>query len=126
MKNRCSNPKVWNYNKYGGRGIHVCDRWLHSFENFFADMGPRPSSRHSIERENRNGNYEPDNCHWALPTEQAANRSNERLLTVGGERLSLTTWAHRLGANHTTILARLKSGWSVERAVTEPVRGQHP
>jgi hypothetical protein len=75
--NRCLNPKADNYNYYGGRGISVCERWL-SFENFFADMGTRPSLKHSIDRKNTNGNYEPNNCRWATPKEQANNRRKRK------------------------------------------------
>src|SRR5690606_36650999 len=66
MKNRCLNPNFTSYPNYGGRGVKVCDRWLNSFENFLADLGPRPSSKHSLDRFPRcDGDYEPGNCRWA-------------------------------------------------------------
>lgn len=73
MMNRCYNKNVWAYRWYGGRGIKVCDRWLESFENFFADMGARPPGL-TIDRINNDGNYSPDNCRWATRKMQVANQ----------------------------------------------------
>lgn len=80
---RCTNPKATQYADWGGRGIKVCDRWLNSFENFITDMEDKPSSKHSIERKNVNGNYEPSNCRWATPYEQSANRRLSNVNTSG-------------------------------------------
>lgn len=73
MLDRCRNPRNKSYKYYGGRGIRVCERW-HTFENFLADMGQRPSGQHSIDRINNDGDYEPDNCRWATQIEQRHNR----------------------------------------------------
>jgi hypothetical protein len=74
MLNRCTNPNGYDWKLYGGRGITVCDRWRHSFENFLADLGERPPGRYSIERIDVNGNYEPDNCKWIPLRDQVKNR----------------------------------------------------
>lgn len=74
MKQRCLNPKNPRYDSYGGRGITICKRWMNSFDNFYADMGPKPSPLHTIERKNNDGNYTPRNCIWGDKKQQANNR----------------------------------------------------
>lgn len=79
---RCTNPNSPDYPDYGGRGIKVCDRWgknHNRYNNFLADMGLRPSPNHSLDRIEVDGNYEPNNCKWATPKEQANNRRNKRI-----------------------------------------------
>jgi hypothetical protein len=74
LRSRCFNPKNNRYAYYGARNITVCERWLNSFENFFADMGPKPGPSYSIDRIDLDGNYEPGNCRWATPVEQRRNQ----------------------------------------------------
>lgn len=110
MKQRCTNPNTDKYDRYGGRGIKVCDRWMNSFENFYADMGPRPSTEHTIERENNNGNYEPNNCRWATKTEQANNRSSNTFIELNGQKVTIADASRELGVKYNTLLARVKRG----------------
>jgi len=78
MIQRCTYPKASSYHRYGGRGIVVCERWSKSFEDFLADMGPKPTPKHTIDRwPNKRGNYEPGNCRWATAKEQAQNREEK-------------------------------------------------
>jgi len=79
MKQRCTNPKHHKFPNYGGRGIRICERWLHSFESFLDDMGRRPTNMHSIERLDNDGNYEPSNCVWADKSKQARNRRKPKV-----------------------------------------------
>lgn len=76
---RCTNPNNMHWKDYGGRGITVCDRWRNSYPAFLADMGRKPSPRHSIDRIDVNGNYEPGNCRWATPQEQARNHRPKKI-----------------------------------------------
>lgn len=120
MKQRCNNPKVPKFRNYGGRGITVCARWS-VFENFLADMGERPDG-HTLERVDRNGNYEPGNCRWATKRDQSRNTSQTVWIEVGVERMCLEDWAARLGMSPGSIRSRLAHGWDPVRAVTEPPR----
>lgn len=80
MKQRCYNTTHRQYVHYGGRGITICDEWLglDGFENFILDMDWRPSDRHSLDRVNNDGNYEPSNCRWATKSQQQTNRRKSR------------------------------------------------
>lgn len=122
VKARCTNPLATDYFHYGGRGIQICDRWRNSFENFYRDMGPKPTDRHSIERRNVEGNYEPNNCYWATPEEQSNNkRTTVRYTTDEGE-LSQSQLAEKHGLSVQVLRYRLQKGWQLEQALTTPVR----
>lgn len=121
MIRRCTNPKDKAWPGYGGRGITVCIRWTgkEGFENFVVDMGPRPSRRYELDRyPNNDGNYEPDNCRWATKSQQNSNRRNNRRLTFDGRTQLLEQWACELNIPRETIASRLRSGWSIERALS--------
>lgn len=115
---RCD--KKTGHKDYAGRGITVCERWL-SFENFLADMGRRPSSLHSIERKDVNGNYEPSNCIWATRIVQMNNKRTNRRLTIDGETKTLAQWSRISGIRAYTIHMRLKAGYSEKDAVWLPL-----
>ncbi|WP_430229411.1 hypothetical protein [Paraburkholderia tropica] len=89
-----------------------------SFENFMADMGNRPSAKHSIERDDVNGDYDPGNCRWATDEEQRNNKRDSRFLEFRGERLTFAQWESRLGYGNGTIRRRVEAGWDVERTIT--------
>jgi hypothetical protein len=123
MLNRCRNPRVKAFPLYGGRGIKVCERWMNSFEDFFADMGARPSSSHSIERQDPHGNYEPGNCIWATALEQANNKRRTRWVVYRGQPMSLCDAVRKAGSviHHEAAAGRIfKCGWTVDDAVETP------
>ena len=122
MKRRCYYHNDKAFERYGGRGITVCERWLDSFENFFEDTGEPPSNEHTIDRMNVNGNYTPENCRWATNEEQANNKRTSDLLTFNGKTQSLTLWARELHIKTITLRTRIhRLGWSVEKALTTSV-----
>ncbi len=121
MQSRCNSPSASAYHRYGGRGISVCERWK-SFPNFLADMGPKPSPRHSIERIDSNGNYEPSNCRWATPYEQAQNTARNVYVRVDGEVAAVSAMARKHGIPTGAVYQRLRAGWSIERTFSEPLR----
>lgn len=122
MINRCHNPNVKNFCSYGGKGIVVCEEWRKSFTAFLADVGERPSKAHSIDRINPSGNYEPGNCRWALALEQGNNKRNTRRIIYRGEEMSLCEAVRLAGSviHHEAAAVRIRSGWTVERAVETP------
>lgn len=124
MKHRCTNPNNSHYKNYGGRGIQVCERWL-SFKNFWEDVKSEYKEGLTIERINVNGNYEPSNVTWITIGQQMHNQTTNVYIEYEGERMILQDWAVRTGIKWNTISHRLKCGWDVKRALTEPVQARH-
>lgn len=120
MHDRCTNPKNSNFRYYGARGISVCEQWA-TFEAFYADMGPCPEGL-TLDRIDNDGNYEPGNVRWATRTQQQNNRSNSKKYEHDGLALTVAQWAKKTGIEDATLRARLNHGWSVVRAITEPVQ----
>lgn len=120
MKARCYRAKTEMYPLYGGRGIRVCDSWLHSFPAFLADVGERPTPKHQLERKDNNGHYEPGNVRWATSTEQGRNKRSNVILTFKGKTQCVSAWAEEIGLNPMTLGYRIRAGWPVEEALTRP------
>lgn len=119
MRRRCNNPNHEKYPEYGGRGIRVCDRWK-SFRKFLADVGPRPSPNHTLNRKKTDGHYEPGNVEWADNITQQRNRRNNRIVTIGGESMTVAEAAERFKVPYDRLRTRLDRGWTVEEAVSQP------
>lgn len=121
MRDRCRNPNNKGFPDYGGRGIRVHSEWESSFEKFLDDVGPRPSLKHSLDRIDVNGNYEPSNVRWATPTEQARNKRSTEYITHKGETLPVSEWSDRTGINVGAIKDRVRRGWKLDEALSRPV-----
>ncbi len=121
MNRRCKDPKTPKYPDYGGRGIIVCERWRHCFPAFLADMGERPSVKHSLDRIDVNSNYEPGNCRWATNGEQQNNRRTTVRFTVNGVTRTRAEWSRITGINRATLKGRQMRGWTDEQIVLTPV-----
>ena len=119
MIQRCASESRRGHANYGGRGITVCARWL-LFEHVHADMGDKPSPKHSLDRRDNNGPYSKDNCRWATRSEQQNNRRNTVFLTVDGVTKALTDWARQLGVSRHFLAHRKRAGWSDVEIITTP------
>ncbi len=117
MKTRCWCPRNQFFRRYGGRGITVCAAWSSSFTAFLTDMGRRPSSRHSLDRIDNDGDYCPENCRWATKAQQSRNTSAARALSFGGETLTRAEWSRRIGVTPSTVSRRIARGWSIDRTL---------
>lgn len=117
MKARCYNPNHPEYHRYGARGIKICKQWFNSFENFYKDLGMRPSSKYSLDRIDNNGNYESSNCRWTTAKIQTDNRRNTRYFN----NEPLANYCKRTEKNLKTIDWRLRNGWLLEDACKTPI-----
>lgn len=116
-RDRCRNPNNRKFPLYGARGITMCESWSKSFQAFFADMGRRPTKKHTLERLDGNSGYNSENCVWATPVQQNNNRSFNRYIECGGRSLTIAQASRKTGIPHATILGRLRAGKSDEEAL---------
>lgn len=124
MISRCHDPKNKSYERYGGRGISVHPRWLHSFESFLADMGFAPQGMSLDRYPNNDGDYEPGNVRWATASQQARNKRTSLLLTHEGKTMCVADWADELGVKAGKIYQRVYAGYSAAEALAEQPRGR--
>lgn len=116
MIQRCTNSHTFNYSRYGGRGITICERWR-NFENFLEDMpGWEPGLQ--IDREDNDGNYCKSNCRWVTRKQNQRNTRRNRLLTFLNKTQCMAEWAEQTGISSSIIWQRLKRGWSIEKTLT--------
>lgn len=125
MMGRCYNDKLDNYARYGGRGISVCRRW-HSLEHFIEDNDLIALPGLSIDRINNDGNYKPSNVRWTTAVNQMNNRSTNVMLTFNERTQTSSEWARELGFSRHVLYDRLRSGMSVEEALTKPKAYRRP
>lgn len=125
MLNRCENPNVSNYSRYGGRGIKVADEWkgrVVGFLRWLEHVGPRPSDNHQLDRIDNSRGYEPGNVRWSTPTENARNTRRNHLLSVDGVMKCVAEAAEAKGIDADVVFSRLAQGWSADRALDCPLR----
>jgi hypothetical protein len=119
---RCENQNVKAFAIYGGRGVKICDAWRRDFSAFLEHVGLRPTPKHSIDRIDYDGNYEPGNVRWARPEVQANNRRNTRFVVYRGTRMALANAVRAAGSvvHIECAWIRIKTGWPVEKALETP------
>lgn len=124
MKTRCNNKNSTSYANYGGRGIRVCDLWCNDFLAFLRDVGPRPTPQHSLDRIDNDRDYEPGNVRWVTRAEQSRNTRRNHIVQIDGQEMTLTDAAHLHNTTYERVSGRLRDGWSLERALSEPVKAR--
>lgn len=120
---RCYTPSNPSFRNYGGRGIEMSPEWKDDFAQFFADMGERPPG-YTLGRICNDGNYSAENCRWETWRQQANNKRDNHRVTINGVTDTLANWVRVYGADRPRVAARLREGWTPERALTEP--SAHP
>lgn len=117
IKSRCHNKNHPRFLEWGGRGIVVCEKWRDNFLEFYKDMGKKPTPKHSIDRINNDDGYNPHNCRWASPEEQASNRKGfVREIKYNGITKNLSEWARHFNINREMLKWRVDAGWDLPRA----------
>lgn len=131
LRQRCNNPKHASYYNYGGRGIAVCDEWNKSFQAFYdwsyangysTENQKDEKLKLTIDRINNDGNYEPSNCRWVDRKTQARNMRTTKFITFKGQTKSIPEWCELYGINRNSFDVRIKCGWSIEDALTKPIK----
>lgn len=117
MLQRCHNPNNPTYERYGAKGIRVCARWRRGFEEFFKDMGSKPTPEHTLDRIKSDQDYKPVNCQWLHKSLQARNRLYVKRYTINGEKLCIPEISKKYNIKERTIYWRIKKGWSMDRVV---------
>ena len=114
MKHRCTNPNHSAYDRYGGRGITICDEWLESFDKFYACVGEPPTPKHTLDRIDNERGYEPNNVRWATRKEQSNNLSSNTWVEHNGKRMTWAQWADHLGIKYNTLMTRVRDKKSLD------------
>lgn len=123
MKGRCNNKRNTHYDCYGGRGIRVCDEWLNDFQKFYKwSVENEYNNNLTIDRIDVDGNYEPNNCRWVSMKVQANNRRTNAQIEFNGKTQNIAKWAEELGINKRTLSNRFERGWTLQRALSTPVK----
>lgn len=123
MRSRCLCKNHTHFKHYGGRGIKIYEGW-NDFNGFLSDMGEKPTSKHTIDRINNDGDYEPLNCEWKNRKEQSNNRRTCRKIEFDGRAMTISQWADYLNISYETLIRRIRSR-PIQRAMTEPIDKSH-
>lgn len=123
IKKRCNSNTRADRQYYSKKGISVCPEWENSYEAFLADMGRKPSPKHTLDRIDNSKGYFRENCRWATMAMQTINKTNNRVLSYRGVSKTMREWATDLQVNYFTLRTRLHDGWSIERAFETPMNG---